>query len=170
MISVESIYVSIIITALYIFRVVHFLILGKNKISTKLFSLPYIFLFVGIILSGLASTILALFFSHTFSYNGFFFLFTGAAIICGGMYLILYFIFFGHGYDPRYQFSFLKLPCPFAVLTSIVYLLGSFLTSNYYLLISVSIFIIFSFIFDYLGYKETKPKVDLDLPVPPDEY
>ena len=170
MISPTSIYVALFTFFLFMPKVIHFIASGKGKILVSLFKFPTFLFFILEILSGIAATVLALLYSHGFNYNGWFFTYTFFCIVFGGAYFILYIVFISHGYDPRYLFAFIKIPAPFTILAGTVLILGAALTLNYYMLIAACVFTVSSFLVDFKGYKETRPKVDLNQPVPPDDF
>lgn len=136
----------------------------------SLFKFPTVIFFVLSIIAGLATTALALLYSHTFTYNGWFFTYTFFCIVFGGAYFILYVVFISHGYDPRYLFAFVKIPGPLTILSGTVLILGGAFTTNMWMVIAACAYTLFSFLVDLRGYKETKPKVDLNQPVPPDDF
>lgn len=158
-ISPTSIYVTVMVFIALFPRDFYFLISNKRRHSSKLFEGRYLLLFIVMLISDLACVFFTLFYSHTFFYNGIFFLWAILSGIFLALYLMLWVIFFMHGYDSRYQFKKYLVPAPMTVLSILVILLSGVCTLNYWLLISAGVYSISSYIWSLKGYNLTKPVI-----------
>lgn len=68
-----------------------------------------------------------------------------------------------NGYDPRYQFKKIGLYCPNVLLIDVVFWLTILFTENWFAIIPCTVFTVTSFIWNFSGYRLTKPIVDDDV-------
>lgn len=149
-------------------RCIYLLTKTKSSLVTKLMTFPFNLLQIISLVSVIAASVLAFFFSQVFLYFGIFFVFLVFSLLSIVTYYFYFAYFVQKGNDPFLLFSaFYKLPAPYTILTTFVIILASLTTLNFYLLIPASTFFISSFIVDYVGYKATKPNLSAD---PKDEY
>lgn len=145
-------------------RVIFLLIRSKSHIDTNLIKTPYLILEIVSLLSSLAAFILAYYFSRDYFYFGVFFTFLILSIIAWFTYFVLTIFYFQRGQEARYQFRVGKIIAPFTILGSFVILVAALTTLNFWLLIPFVTYFVSSFIVDYKGYLDTKPKfTDEDL-------
>ena len=164
-ISPTSIYVTIMIFLGTSLRLFYFLFANVRKYPGQLFKGRNLFYFIVMILTNLTSLFFSLFFSNDFHYDGIFILWGSLTGISLCLSLTIWALFWMHGYNPYYQFKKIVLPCPLSILGSFIILLSGSTTLNYYLVASGVIFALFDYLWNYQGYKLTKPVIPEDIPL-----
>lgn len=151
-----------ILVALFTFvislpRLIYFSFKGNDLFGKVMFKGKNLAFFILSFLSSIACTTLAILFSTNFFYLGLFFVYMTISSLGVSLYLITWVMFWMHGNDGRLQFVLIdRIPCPMAILSSFVILLGSIMTLNYYMLGCALIYTFCIFGFDISGYKLTK--------------
>ena len=70
-----------------------------------------------------------------------------------------------NGYDARFQFKKVLVPAPLSVLTSLLFIISALLSLNYISLILSIVYAVTSFIWNYKGYKITRPVIPDHIPI-----
>lgn len=157
-----SIFVTSLIGLITFPRLLYFMISNIKRYPSTLFKGRYLFYFIMSFLFAVCSILSALFFSHNFYYNGLFICWCSLTLIFLCLYLVLWVMFWMHGYEARYQFEKFVLPCPMSILSFASLLISGLFTLNIYLIISSIIYFVFEYIWSYKGFMLTKPKKVID--------
>lgn len=163
LINSASVLATAIIALAALPRFVYFSIGSKRKLPPQLFSGFNLILFIASSVSFFALMALVLLFSNNLGGEGKIIAWAVACFSVLSVLLILWVIFIMNGYDPRYQFKKAVIFCPNVVLIDIVFWLTIFVTSNWWAIIPCTVFTVSSFIWNFQGYKLTKPIIDDDV-------
>lgn len=158
-INEESVACSVVLFCVIFFRLIFETIRNKKKFPNALFSGKYLFLFLVKFVFGLLICIFALFYSNDFYILGLFFTWLLIILCSISLIFVLWIIFFMHGYDIRYLFKKVILPCPIVILEFIVIFSTAGFTRNYIVIGFAAIYSLATYIWNYKGYKLTKPKI-----------
>ena len=158
-INPTSIFVTILITIGSLLRILYVLVKNKKIFPDQLFKGRYLIFVILAFIFDLSSIILSLLFSSTFYFNGSFIIWCSLTFCFLCLYLILWVLFWMHGYDIRYQFEKVLLPSPMSILSFLILFISGIFTLNYYLLFSSVCYFVFEYLWSYKGFMLTKPKI-----------
>jgi len=158
-INEESVFCCIVIFLVVFIRTIYFLIRNRKKFSSELFERKYLGAIFGKIFLGVAMCLFSLFYSNDFYILGLFFTWLLLILCCISLLFVLWIIFFMHGYDARYLFKKIILPCPMTFLEFFVILFTGIFTRNYFVIGLSLIYFLDSYMWDYKAYLLTKPKI-----------
>ena len=153
-----SIFVTSLIGLIGIPRLLYFMITNVKRYPSALFKGKYLWFFIIASLFIVLSNLSSLFFSHNFFYNGLFIFWCSLTLIFLCLYLVLWAIFWMHGYEAGYQFEKIIFPSPMSVLSFASLFISGLFTLNIYLIISSIVYFIFEYAWSYKGFMLTKPK------------
>lgn len=163
MINPTSIFATLMICLAGLPRFLYFVFGGKKRLPPALFEGSNLFLFIITTTSFFSLMVMSLLFSTDLGYLGKAIIWYTLTLLTLGLLLILWIIFFMNGYDPRYQFKKIGLYCPNALLIDVVFWLTILFTENWFAIIPCTVFTVTSFIWNFSGYRLTKPIVDDDV-------
>ena len=164
-INVTSIFAASMVGAIVLIRYLYFLFANKKRLPNQLFKGAYLILFAFNFVLMTSSIAVTLLFSNNFYYNGFFFSWALIVLVSISLYVVLWIIFFMHGYDARFQFKKVVLPCPMTIL-EIITLLSTAIFSYNWILLGIAVTYAFtSYLWNYKGYLLTKPKIPDYIPI-----
>lgn len=169
MINDASIYSTIVVLLAVLPRLLFFIFSSKRRLPIEMFRGRYLILFVLMIISYLSMLPLTLLFSTDYGVIAKFFGWIFLSHTALGLILVIWILFFMHGYDLRYQFKKIAVPAPLSLLESAILWLTAILSSNYWAFIPCIVFTITSYIWNLKGYKLTLPLVDDDTPIREDD-
>ena len=164
-ISATSIYVFINALIISLPRTLYIMFKNARRFPGQLFKGKYLFLFITNFVLEMSINVLFLLLSHDFYYLGIFFLWSllSGIILC--LHFVLWIIFWMNGYDVRFQFKKVLVPAPLSVLTSLLFIVSALLSLNYISLILSIVYAVTSFIWNYKGYKITRPVIPDHIPI-----
>lgn len=169
LINSASIYTASIILLAGLPRLLYFAIGSKKKLPPQLFEGRNLILFLINVLSFFSLVVMTLFLSKDFASLGTTIIWSTLTLLALGVLMIAWVIFFMNGYDPRYQFKKVIVPCPMVILVDIVFWLAILFTFNWWATIPCTVFTVSSYFWNFAGYKLTKPVVDDDIPLREDD-
>ncbi len=165
MINDASIYAASVVAVCSLPQLLYFLIKPHKKLPEELLHGKYLFLAILGIVSLAATILLCLFLSKSFGVIATFFSWIITSHTLIGLILLSWVWFVMHGYELRYMFKKIVLPCHMNILIVIVIILTIAFSLNYWAVIPFVIFSISSLLWSYKAYKLTKPAIDEDLPI-----
>ncbi len=164
-IEATNIYVMLTIFFATMPRFFYFLIVNKRRYPDTLFRGKYLLFEILAISSATGALVFALLFSNNFFYVGIFLSWAAISGILLCLYFTLWVLFWMHGYEARYQFNKVIVPAPMSIISSMIIFLSGLMTLNYYVIgFSIS-YGLFSYLWNYQGYRLTKPFIPDDMPI-----
>ena len=159
MISDMSLSAAIVMAVCIYPRLLYIAIKNKRSFPDTLFKFPYVLLFILYFVSGTSAPVLALFFSTSFVSFSFFVSWILIALILMCLGILVWILFFMHGYDVRYQFKRIVIPSPLSLIDSLIILISAVFSLNYILMIVGGVFALSNYLWCLKGFYLTKPIV-----------
>ena len=165
MINDASIYSTIVVVLAFIPMLFFVILKGQKRLPEPLLRGKFLLCWLLMIGSFVSLSILVLFFSNEYGVIAKFFGWILFSHTCLGLILVLWILFFMHGYDIRYLFKKVIVPAPMCVLYNLVIWLTVSLSFNYWAMIPSFIFTVCSLFWNIKAFKLTKPFIDEDVPL-----
>lgn len=146
------------------------LISGKRSLPSQLFKGRYLFYGLTSLISYLALIVLTLFFSNDYHSIGLMFVWLILTGVFVALILVSWIIITMHGYEARYMFRRVGVPCYMNIMILIIYWLTILIPLNYWAIIPGLIFSVFSLLWSIKAYKLTKPPFDEYVPLREDDH
>ena len=170
MINSASIISMFLIILPFLPQLLFILISGKRSLPSQLFKGRYLFYGLASLISYLALIVLALFFSNDYHSVGLMFVWLIISGVFVSLILVSWIVITMHGYEARYMFRKLIVPCYMNVMILIIYWITILMPLNYWAIIPGVIFTLFSLLWSIKAYQLTKPPIDEDVPLREDDY